>query len=326
MTINKNKVISEQILAEAVDWANLLEVGLDDSQQIQFEAWLAKDEMATEALAQYYALLSLAEQKAEDTGQVIAFNRKPKRSTLYAKWGALIAAGLAIAIILVPQIGRNDDQQAPIHLEATQSRVDNYELADTSRIWLDSKTEAIFEQTSSSRLMALKSGRVFLDVAHDKSKPFIIDSGDVQFVVKGTSFEIDKQENKVDLSVETGLVEIHYDDVVTAVGRGNIASFDLKDRRLELAPIDESKIALWRENKLYFDNVSLSEVVDEFNRYFEAGIILNDPDLGAEKVSGVYEITGPDAFSDTLAELFSLDVHKNTLGEVEISRTEATDK
>ncbi|MFC7292798.1 FecR family protein [Hirschia litorea] len=326
MTNNSNTVIPEDVISQAVEWAGLLEGGLDADQQAQFEEWVSREELAAEALAQHYALMRLVEKRADTTSKVIALPKKPHVWSKYSKMGALIAAGLAIAVFFGTQFDSQKQVQSAIQLAAIEKRIDDFQLADESRIWLDRGAQADFEQTQTSRLVSLKTGRIFLDVAHDKSKPFIVNSEDVQFVVKGTSFEVDRQKRKVELSVQTGVVEIHFSDAIKTVRRGQKASFDLATYQLDLSTMDDAKMALWRQNKLYFDNIALHEVTQEFNRYFDVDIIIRDEDLAAEKISGVYEISTPEAFTQTLSELLDLDIVKNATGEIEISRRLPSDK
>ncbi|RZL42785.1 MAG: DUF4974 domain-containing protein, partial [Pedobacter sp.] len=59
-----------------------------------------------------------------------------------------------------------------------------------------------------NRKVEIKSGEVFFDVAKDRSHPFAIDVSEVNVEVVGTSFNIKKVKNTVEVIVESGIVKV----------------------------------------------------------------------------------------------------------------------
>ncbi|MGH8211113.1 MAG: FecR family protein [Steroidobacteraceae bacterium] len=51
----------------------------------------------------------------------------------------------------------------------------------------------------------------------------------------------------------------------------------------------------WRQRQLVFESASLSEVAEEFNRYNERQVIIEDPELYDFHISGVFSSTDPDS-------------------------------
>lgn len=57
--------------------------------------------------------------------------------------------------------------------------------------------------------------------------------------------------------------------------------------------VDTAAATAWTQRRLVFDSVPLSEVVDEFNRYNERPLVIEDPNLKSFRVIGVFSSTDP---------------------------------
>jgi transmembrane sensor len=71
----------------------------------------------------------------------------------------------------------------------------------------------------------------------------------------------------------------------------------------------------WRDRKLMFDAMPLSEVVAEFNRYNGQKIVIADPALGTQRFGGAFGIHDQDAFLDVLAQGFRVEAERRP-GEI----------
>jgi transmembrane sensor len=79
----------------------------------------------------------------------------------------------------------------------------------------------------------------------------------------------------------------------------------------------------WRQRQIVFESASLSDVAEEFNRYNERQLSIEDPDLYDFHISGVFSSTDPDSLIRFLRE--RPDVHvTETSSEIRI--TKYTDK
>jgi transmembrane sensor len=52
-------------------------------------------------------------------------------------------------------------------------------------------------------------------------------------------------------------------------------------------------VTAWRTGRLIFDGEMLAEAVSEFNRYNEVQIVIEDPQLAGERLSGVFDAHQP---------------------------------
>lgn len=86
----------------------------------------------------------------------------------------------------------------------------NQTLPDGTQLVLNKNTNISYATDfKTNRKVEIKSGEVFFDVAHDRSHPFVIDINDVKVEVVGTSFNIKKNKNSVEVIVESGIVKVY---------------------------------------------------------------------------------------------------------------------
>jgi transmembrane sensor len=75
----------------------------------------------------------------------------------------------------------------------------------------------------------------------------------------------------------------------------------------------------WREREIVFESATLSDVAEEFNRYNQRQLVIEDPQLYAFHVSGVFSSTDPDSLIKFLRERPGVKVTE-TNGEIRVER------
>lgn len=84
-------------------------------------------------------------------------------------------------------------------------------LDDGTQVTLNRNSSIIFnKEFGKEKRHIILNGEAFFDVAHNASKPFIVDAGNVNVTVKGTAFNINAYKDRKDLEVALirGLVEV----------------------------------------------------------------------------------------------------------------------
>lgn len=158
----------------------------------------------------------------------------------------------------------------------TIKTTDNIEMAmleDGTQIWLNKHSELTYPRgfASDSRKVTLK-GEAFFDVARDEEAPFSIELSDDNVVtVLGTSFNInDKFENKVEVSVTEGKVNLRNEDnadlsVDLTPGQRGILNAD-KDE-VKAVAFDDNVLA-WKESELRFNDEELEEALEDVGTFY----------------------------------------------------------
>jgi transmembrane sensor len=158
------------------------------------------------------------------------------------------------------------------------------------------------------RQVDLAQGEAWFQVAHDRTRPFIVEAGDVRARAVGTAFSVRRTPAGAEVQVTEGVVE------VWSVGReqarrrvaagSRIAVLDAAGPQAVTeagAEIDRS--LAWRNGQLIFDGDTLGEAVAEFNRYNHVQVRIADPALASERFVGRFRTNEPDAFARAAATI-----------------------
>lgn len=76
----------------------------------------------------------------------------------------------------------------------------------------------------------------------------------------------------------------------------------------------------WREREIVFEAATLSEVAEEFNRYNQRKLVIEDPKLYGFHISGIFSSTDPDSLIKFLRERPGVKVTE-TSGEIRVERS-----
>jgi len=187
-------------------------------------------------------------------------------------------------------------------------------LADGSRVTLNTASTVELAFTDKARRVRLVRGEALFEVAHDASRPFLVDAGAARFRALGTAFNVRLRSDVVELTVTQGVVGVvaeegGVDVPVSAriaagggavVRSGAVAPTALDDQRLR-------QRTAWQEGVLEFDGESLAQVVGEFNRYRQQPIVIGDARLESVRIGGRFEVDEADKFLAALTSSFPIE-------------------
>jgi transmembrane sensor len=75
----------------------------------------------------------------------------------------------------------------------------------------------------------------------------------------------------------------------------------------------------WQEGEIAFEGETLAQAAQEFSRYSDTRIVIDDPALAREEIAGLFKATDPVGFAHTIA--ISLNAHVRVgEGEVRLAR------
>lgn len=233
---------------------------------------------------------------------------------------AAAAAGAAIAIaVLLP--GRETPPTPIVHATDAALRK-TVALADGSEVVLDVDTEIIVRFTDGARDITLRQGQALFDVAHDADRPFRVTSGGGQVVALGTRFEVDRTEDRVEVTLLQGSVSVERSVTGERVRLwpNEQAAFAVDGGPIATRAIDPEVASSWTRGRLLFRGTPLSELVAEVNRYADRPLRLADPTLGTIPVSGTFPIGDSRSVALGLQALLPVRADLDDAGAIELQR------
>jgi ferric-dicitrate binding protein FerR (iron transport regulator) len=192
------------------------------------------------------------------------------------------------------------------------------ELPDGSVVWLNENSELIYSGTADSRQLQL-TGEAFFEVATDSLRPFRVQAGEALTTVLGTSFNLRAypDEATVEVTVATGRVAlaVSYQEEETPLELtpGETGLLKKATEEVVTAVVPRSNAAAWKSGELAFDQVPLSEVVLELQRYFGQPFVLEHAALRDCLFYGTFVQPALEEVKATLA--FSLELEITERGD-----------
>jgi transmembrane sensor len=262
-------------------------------------------------------------------------DRRGVRSRMrFQAFAAAVLLAVGIGAYFFTVAAKGDRYSTPI------GGIASVPLADGSRITLNTATELRVDLTANERHIRLDGGEAFFEVAHDASRPFIVQVGNKRVIAVGTEFSVRRIGEDIRVVVTEGKVRVESDsgragqegsDAI-AMGRdrkdmvgagtelaqthgpgevfltpGNIASAGDDGVVVEQKPLAEVEDDLtWRQGYLTFHETSLADAVGEFNRYNAHKIAIQDPAVAATRISGTFRALNYEAFVRVLEDGFAI--------------------
>ncbi len=290
---------STQNLEEAAVWAiRIAEHPGDPDVDAELRAWLAEDPQRRGALLRACAVLSLATEAAQDSAEASAdLVSGPNRRRLLAIGTGLAAAGMA-AFLLVGRwrtidTGLGEVRKAP--------------LPDGSLVAVNTESQIAVRIEADRRQVRLSRGEAWFKVAHDTSRPFVVEAGDVRVRAVGTAFSVRRWDETTQVLVTEGAVDvwrIGQDADVIRVAAGSYALVSRSQPvQAAVATTDLENTLAWRDGQIALYGDSLASAAAQFNRYNARKLIIEDPQLASEKVVGQFSANDPEAFAAAAATM-----------------------
>lgn len=210
-------------------------------------------------------------------------------------------------------------------------------LGDGSLITLNTASEIEVKLTDGRRFIRLVRGEALFEVAHDSQRPFDVDTGKAVVRAVGTRFNIDRRADRTTVSVVQGKVQVmteQPDKDSRSPGDDSAApetppmEFLVEAQRLVVTETgmsepehiaDIAPVTAWTQRQLVFENRSLGEVAEEFNRYNRQHILIESPRLRAQSVTGVFQANDSASFLAFIANIPGVRVTTNEAGHHVVS-------
>ena len=233
------------------------------------------------------------------------------RRAMLRKVAATGSVGIAVAAVATIGFLRTGRNQ----ILTPVGEIRRVPLLDGSVVAVNTNTELNIDIKPGLREITLEKGEVWFDVAKDKSRPFVVSSGDIRVRAIGTAFSVRRRDDGADVLVTEGTVETwtvgSESDVRQVMAGSKVFVSDIAGPSRVVAASQQIDRALaWREGEIALDGETLAEAAVEFNRYNERKLTI-DPALSNERLVGWFHTNEPDNFAAAAATVLKLKVTEN---------------
>lgn len=209
------------------------------------------------------------------------------------------------------QIMPQTDEGAPGSAGATINRLivpfgkrTSLLLPDGSRAWVNAGTELLIPSAfdNGHRTLEVVKGEIFLDVAKDPSRPFIVRTPEFEVEVLGTRFNVSAYPDDTETSV--GLIEGRI--TIKREGRQHqLVPGDLfclaGNAAAVTRPADLEGYSAWKDGLMVLDGTPIADILRKIGRYHNIVFNYSDSLLASRKCSGKLILS--DRFEELLTVL-----------------------
>ena len=208
-------------------------------------------------------------------------------------------------------------------------------LADGSVLQIDPESRLRIRLRKEQRNVFLERGRALFRVAKDPARPFVVHAGVTLVRAVGTQFGVEQAREGIVVTVAEGKVAVLPRDVgsgntsggavppaggSTAAERGSTDEVLLTAGQQVIVPrrgpakavraVDTDRELAWVAGRLVFDNESVADVIDEFNRYNVVQMHVASRELAQRSVSGVFDASEPESFIGFMQSVAPVNVRR----------------
>lgn len=300
---------AEEIELIAAEWLAREDRGLNAEDRDRMELWLEKSSHHKVA----YLRLKEAWRRADRLAALKT--AAPVSARAERRW--LVPAGLAASLLIVAcgtawfwQAQRPITQNFVTGIGQRQA----LRLPDGTQVELDTNTRLRADLNGRSRTVTLDSGEAYFDVVHDESRPFTVYAGNRRITDVGTKFSVFRNGDDVRVVVKEGRVKIEQIDqplaspLLAQAGHEIIA----KGGETLLASKPQEDIAndlSWRRGMLVFNQQTLADAAEQFNRYNSRHILV-EGSARKIRIGGSFRADNVDIFVQLLHRGYGLSVNE----------------
>ena len=164
--------------------------------------------------------------------------------------------------------------------------------SDGTRIWLSASSRVVYpvEFMKNKREIYVER-EAFLDVYHDKSRPFIVKTNKMDIQVLGTTFNVCayEKENIQTVVLVTGKVEVKTNNNETkTLSPNNLLAYN-DQQGISVHPVDVQEYIAWKDGFYQFKKERLEIITKKLSKYYGKTII-TDKQLANITCSGKLDL------------------------------------
>lgn len=213
-------------------------------------------------------------------------------------------------------------------------------LPDGTRLQLDTATQLDVAVHRDRRVVRLRQGQALFDVKPDATRPFHVLAGATRITVVGTRFSVRLTARGlasagVRVVVEEGRVQVARtaqpggamgpdtavpaaEGEALALSAGQSAVADARGHWSAVTTSESTGATAWREGRIVLNDTPLRDAVDEFERYMDTGLVIDDPRVAALRLNGSFDLRQLDAFQRALPRALPVRLRSRSDGKTEV--------
>jgi transmembrane sensor len=295
---------NEHLLKQALEWFFMLQSeDCTDEDRRHFNLWYGQSEENRAAYAHAERLWSTQDQLKNEKdipGLERARRGRPRRSA---------ARVLGISVLLLVSsalvvLGWMEYSAETMTYSTGQGERQAVLLGDGTAVDLNTATRLHAKISLLRRTIMLDGGEAIFNVHHESLRPFNVQAGRLAIRDIGTRFSVRRDDDTVTVAVLQGAIEMNG----KRLDEGYQRNYQPDTGLSSIQPIDAEQIEAWKHGRLVLRKSSLREVIAELERYHPVRIVLADPSIARQTLSGTFDTDDLELFLASVGKILPIHV------------------
>jgi ferric-dicitrate binding protein FerR (iron transport regulator) len=337
-----NKNIDDALLAKYLDGSTTAQqnaeveywIGLSEENKITFEQfqsiWAQSESLELHAQFSFDKekafknVLNRIEQNTNEKSSP-SKNKSIKFTSIFIRVAAVFILGISSYLIYQNYFSSNIEQlhtDADATKEFIKTNNSFISLPDQSSIHLNTGGEIKYAKNFTENRKVILTGEAFFDVKKLDGQTFIVETGDLQVKVLGTSFYITPLENDsiIEVGVVSGTVEVRENSSQRFVRleENMTVQYNLNTNSFHQTEALDMNAIFWKSGVLVFDEKPLDQVLNTLAIHYNTQIDFQKDEFNNCKFTGRFQGASLSEILEQLQLNFKINVTKNASGKVSI--------
>jgi transmembrane sensor len=329
----------------AASWLARRNRGLSPDEQDEFFDWLAEHPMHIKwyqrHLDTWQRMEALAQWKPEHSERANPDLLRNRHFRLRPSHWAAVAATLVLSLLFWKMLPEVADLNAPDPQKYVARSYESHVLPDGSKVDMKDGAAMTVIYTERERRIELVSSEVHFEVQKQPHAPFVVHAKGYVITAIGTAFSVAIREDRVELLVTEGHVEMVLAEAEAAgplgvTGQPVVAQVKAGQRSVGMLQRGEQGIVVsdvspqelddrlhWKPRSLNFNRVTLQEVITEFNRRNVMQLEILDAELEELVVVASFHSANVDKLVSLLEATMGIEAVLVTNGTIGLRRSKS---
>ena len=251
-----------------------------------------------------------------DEVKIVSLNQDKSKNIHFLRQILKVAASVTILLVSTFLLYFYFSKPANIVVTAQATTIEQ-RLPDGSVVSLHAGSQIIYPEkfASNHRNVELK-GEAYFKVAHDKTKPFVVASGDARVEVLGTQFNVNtySSDGAMEVVLTSGKVSVYYkanpkQNVLLMPGEK--AELNVEQKQIHKSANTDPNYMAWKTHILTFENENLAQVIATLQKIYQTPIMLSDNQLAGCRVTVSFNDQTLGSILEVLKETLDLQINQN---------------
>ena len=205
------------------------------------------------------------------------------------KWAAAIVLPICIAFFTYYLVDSSQTVGAPFIVKADKGDKATIELPDGTNVVLNSASQLSYLNNFGENVRRVQlNGEAYFKVAHDEKRAFIVQVGDLEVKVLGTSFNVSAYEDAKDVTVVLleGKVGVYAQKMSHIMKPGDKIEYNKATHKITATQVHPNDYIEWTKGNMYFEKESLENIMKTLSRIYDVEIRFDSNKLPNEYFTG----------------------------------------